>query len=74
MFASRTPLEKREDFGDMEENTTALQRELVIVRRQRKILEEDSTEKPNSTQPEEAYAASIMQRDCSHRKIGSRLF
>lgn len=63
-FESQT-LSKRsydEEYEDLEENTTALQRELVVVKRQRKTIEEDLVEKPTSEQIEEAYTASMMQK------------
>lgn len=64
VFASQT-LNKRDydaESESLEEITTALQRERVIVKRQWKILEEDLMEKPGSTQLEEAYVAGVTQR------------
>ncbi|MCJ1429243.1 hypothetical protein MMC29_007156 [Sticta canariensis] len=64
VFASRI-LDSRDydaESESLEENTMALQREKVTIKRQRKSLKEDLEEKPSSKQPEETYAASIMQR------------
>lgn len=64
VYASRA-LNKRdyeEESESLEESTTALQREQVILKRQRKTLKEDLMEKPGTKQLEEAYMASVTER------------
>lgn len=51
-----------EELETLEENTRNLQKELTVIKRQRKTLEEDLAEKPNTKQIEDAYTASMMER------------